>query len=260
MSEKVKSVIINKEICVGCGKCVSDCVSEKLQLENGKAVFRYEKCLECGHCYAICPVGAVSLSKFPDVIDEKPYLLSEFDSDKLLSAMKSRRTVRRFRNQTVSDELIEKIIDAGRYSPTGTNAQNVSYTVMRDILPEAEKEAVKLFRFAQKAATPFSGYIKNISIDDKFFFKGAPVVILVNSSSETSACFASSYMELMAESLGLGVLYSGFFIAALKFSRKLSSMIKAEKGHNPVTCMVIGYPDVEYKRIPPRNKAKIYKI
>ena len=131
---------------------------------------------------------------------------------------------------------------------------------MREILPEAEKQAVKFFRTAQKAATPFSRYIKNSTIDDNFFFKGAPVAILVVSKGKTSACLASSYMELMAANLGLGVLYSGFFVAATKFSRKISSMLCLEKGESVVTCLVIGHPDVDYERIPPRNKAKVKRL
>jgi len=45
---------------------------------------------------------------------------------------------------------------------------------------------------------------------DSFFFKGAPLVIIVSARNEVDAALASSYMEIMAESLGLGVLYSGF--------------------------------------------------
>lgn len=60
-------------------------------------------------------------------------------------------------------------------------------------------------------------------------------------------------MELMAESLGLGVLYSGFFVACSRFSRKLRKLIRLRRGHKVVTCMVIGYPAVKYHRIVPRK-------
>ena len=60
-------------------------------------------------------------------------------------------------------------------------------------------------------------------------------------------------MELMAESLGLGVLYSGFFVACTRLSRKLRKMLDLPKGHKVITCMVIGYPAVKYQRIVPRK-------
>ena len=253
----MKPVIIDKEKCIGCGKCVKDCVSEKLGIVDGKAVFKYERCIQCGHCFAICPTGAVSMRDYPDTPEEKVVDMTALDSNKLLQAMKSRRTIRQFKDKEVSQEYIAKIIEAGRYCPTGTNAQDFAFTVITDNLDEIEKECVKFFRWGQKAVTPFSAYIKNSTLDDNFFFKKAPLVIVVSGKSTTSACLISSYMELMAESLGLGVLYSGFFIAAARLNPKIGSMLHIEKGYKPVTTLVIGYPDVKYERIPPRNKAKV---
>lgn len=256
----MKPVIINQDICIGCGKCVGDCVSEKLALVNGKAQFMYERCILCGHCYAICPVNAVTLTKYGEINEEKPVPFDIIDSDKLLSFMKSRRSIRRFTDERVSEEDIAKIIEAGRYCPTGTNAQDYSFTVITDSLDELEKDAVSVFRKAQKIGGKLSAYIRNSTIDDHFFFKGAPLVIVVNGKGKTSPCLASSYMELMAESLGLGVLYSGFFIAAAKLMPKISKKLHTPDGHDPVTCLVIGYPDVKYERIPPRNEAVVNKI
>lgn len=255
----MKSVIINENLCVGCGKCVRDCVSEKIKLIGGKAQFMYERCIGCGHCYAICPMGAVTLTKYGDIPEEKPISMTEIDSDKLLHAMKSRRTIREFKAEKISDEDINKIIEAGRYCPTGTNAQDFSFTVIKNT-ELLEKEAVSVFRNAQKIGGSFVKYIRNTTIDDNFFFKKAPLVIVVNGKGKTSPCLASSYMELMAESLGLGVLYSGFFVAATKFSRKIAKALNTPEGHTPVTCLVMGYPDVEYKRIPPRNEAEVNYI
>ena len=67
-------------------------------------------------------------------------------------------------------------------------------------------------------------------------------------------------MEIMAESLGLGVLYSGFFVICSKMSRKLKKLLELEKGYEVVTCMVIGYPDVKYQRIVPREDLKVKKL
>ena len=53
-------VIIDKEKCTGCGRCVSDCSKLKITLEKGKAAVK-EECFQCGHCVAICPEGAVSI-------------------------------------------------------------------------------------------------------------------------------------------------------------------------------------------------------
>ena len=154
----MKAIIIDAEKCIGCGKCVKDCVSEKLKIVDGKAKFMYERCIQCGHCYAICPTGAVTMSNYKGYEGEKPFDIAEFDSDKLLMAMKSRRTIRQFKDKNIPKEDIEKIIEAGRYCPTGTNAQDFHFTVIQKSIPEIEKECLKVFRFAQKTATPFSKF------------------------------------------------------------------------------------------------------
>lgn len=48
---------INKDLCTGCGACVSDCISGVLSIIQGKAHV-CDECLQCGHCIAICPQAA----------------------------------------------------------------------------------------------------------------------------------------------------------------------------------------------------------
>lgn len=245
-------ICINEEKCIGCELCVKDCPSSYLYIENGKAHTNTGGCLECGHCYAICPQGAVKMANY-DCTEETVVPMTEIPADTLLAAMKSRRTVRQFTDQAVEPEKIEKILEAGRYSPTGSNSQNVAYTILGSRQKEAEGICVELFRKGTSLPSRFKSFSERFNITDNFFFKGAPLVIVVSSSGGVNAGLASSYMELMAESLGLGVLYSGFFVMCTRFSRKLRKLICLPKGHKTVTCMVIGYPAVKYRRIVPRK-------
>lgn len=248
----MSNVLIDEQKCIGCGACVKDCVAGFLQIKNGKAVAREVGCISCGHCYAVCPVEAVTL---PDVPGDGGELVSltEFDSQRLLQAMKGRRTIRQFTQEPVSQEQIDMILEAGRYCPTGTNSQDVAYTILGSKQNEIEAICVNLFRKGLGAAGFISDMAKNMQVDDHFFFKGAPLVIVVSGKSATNAALASSYMELMAETLGLGVLYSGFFVACTKLSSKIKPLLELPKGHKVVTCMVIGHPAVKYHRVPGRK-------
>lgn len=245
-------IIIKEEKCIGCGLCVDDCPNGFLFLENDKVHTNRKGCIECGHCFAICPQGAVRMANY-ECSDEPIVPMTEIDSDKLLAAMKSRRSMRHFTGQPVEQEKIDKILEAGRYSPTGGNSQGVYYTVLGSRQKEAESICLELFRNGRKIAAPLAAFLRRVDINDNFFFKGAPLVIVLSGRDSVNPGLASSYMEIMAESMGLGVLYSGFFVACSRMSRKLRKLLDLPKGHKVVTCMVIGYPSVKYDRIVPRK-------
>ena len=245
-------IIINEAKCVGCGLCVNDCPNACLYLEGNVAHTTGMGCIACGHCYAICPQGTIRMEGY-DCPEEHVVSMTELPSDKLLLAMKSRRTIRHFTDAPVEPEKLSQILEAGRYSPTGGNVQNVAYTILGGKQAEAEAICVRLFRTAKKLGAPFVHFLKQVEIGDDFFFKGAPLVIVVSSKSDINAGLASGYMELMAESLGLGVLYSGFFAVCAKVSRKLRKLLDLPKGYKVVSCLIIGYPAVKYRRIVPRK-------
>ncbi len=51
---------IDKEKCIGCGTCVAICPVGAISLDaDGKAVIDKEKCINCGACKATCPVDAI---------------------------------------------------------------------------------------------------------------------------------------------------------------------------------------------------------
>lgn len=49
---------IDKEKCLGCGACASECPVEAISEDDGKYVIDPEKCIECGACAGVCPVEA----------------------------------------------------------------------------------------------------------------------------------------------------------------------------------------------------------
>lgn len=253
------NIVIDSTKCIGCSLCIKDCPGGHLRLENGKAVPNEFGCIECGHCYAICPQSAVSMNGYTDD-GGKIKNFSDFNGDELLQAIKSRRSVRQFKPEPIEPEITDKILEAGRYSPTGANAQDVRYIVLGSKQDEIEQECVKLFRSGTKLAAPFVKMLSKMNISDNFFFKDAPLVIVVSAKSNINAGLASAYMEMVANSFGLGVLYSGFFVMCSKISSKIKKSLKLSNGEKVVSCMVIGYPNVKYHRIAPRKPLNVTKL
>ncbi len=44
--------------CVGCGACVNVCPVGAISIRDGKASINADICISCGGCAGICPVGA----------------------------------------------------------------------------------------------------------------------------------------------------------------------------------------------------------
>ncbi|MDO5521513.1 MAG: nitroreductase family protein [bacterium] len=268
---------VNSEKCIACKQCIKDCPTSIISLQNEKARINEEgHCLKCGHCLAVCPVEAIETDDYS--MDQViPYDKSSFtvEADTLLNFIRFRRSIRRFKDKEVEQEKIQKIIEAGRYTQTGTNSQDVSYIIVHDKLDELKTliyEALKakgdyilanltpeteyLKTYATMWVTMYQAYKEDPINNDRIFFH-APYAIFVSSPSALNAGLASSNMELMTDALGLGTFFSGFSVLAANDNKKILDLLQIEEGTPLVSCLVIGYPDVTYKRTTPRREANV---
>ena len=98
-----KKITINKERCIHCGLCIQDCITGCLEFDEG-CFPKYKngganKCIACQHCMAICPKGALAFgSRNPDDSDKVTY----GNSEELLGIIKSRRSIREYKNENIS--------------------------------------------------------------------------------------------------------------------------------------------------------------
>jgi ferredoxin len=58
-------MIIDQELCVGCGTCVFTCTVEAIRLKEDKAEIDRDGCVECGNCLRVgeCPTSALQQDK-----------------------------------------------------------------------------------------------------------------------------------------------------------------------------------------------------
>jgi Pyruvate/2-oxoacid:ferredoxin oxidoreductase delta subunit len=56
---------VDRDACVGCGKCAGRCAFEAVRVEKGKSVVDAQRCVGCGQCCATCPSDAIHLERRP---------------------------------------------------------------------------------------------------------------------------------------------------------------------------------------------------
>ena len=78
--------------------------------------------------------------------------------------------------------------------------------------------------------------------------------MIVVSSAINAPCanvdpiIALSYVELYAQSLGIGTCWCGFAQSCFKILPRLSKMVDIPDGYKPVYVMLLGNPAVDYHR------------
>lgn len=130
------------------------------------------------------------------------------------TAILSRRSCRRYRSALPEHSLLEEVIEAGRYAPSGSNSQRCHFTVVCEprVLTELAQLVKKIFAgmsYDENSYISLKNSIRAAQQGDYVFHYHAPVLVIVSSqpgygnAMADSAC-ALENMMLMAHALGLG--------------------------------------------------------
>jgi nitroreductase len=115
----------------------------------------------------------------------------------LLEFLKSRRSIRAFKSEQITDEELDAVLDAGVYAPTGMGTQSPVIVAVQD--RETKGQLLRM-----NARIIGSG-------DDPYY--GAPTVLLVFGSKGTvpyyleDSCNVLTYLLLAAHAVGLGAVW-----------------------------------------------------
>lgn len=269
----MEPVIIDYDICNKDGICSDVCPRKLIMMKEGAPVpidGIENYCIRCGHCLAVCPKGAIS------VYGSKPAECLKMDKiqratyGQLDHLMKSRRSIRVYKQKPVEKRIIQKIMDTCRYSPTGSNAQQVNWIIATDKnkIKKLAQLTIDWMKEAMASKHPLSTELPMASFIDSWergedrIFRGAPLVLMSHSpelgSLPLESCvIAMTYFDLVAASLGLGTCWVGVFMVAAAEHPSIKRTLEIPTDHRLYGTMVVGYPKYAYQRIPDRNQPQM---
>ncbi len=265
------SLQVNQELCTRCGVCSEVCPTGVLDLENAGPKLIYPPgCIACGHCVAACPEAALDHPKAP-LANQTPLehfpVLEPFTAAAFL---RSRRSIRSYRNQAVPKEKILELLEIARFAPTGGNSQGLSYLVIDNplVLKEITGATVDWMEEQMKSGAEWGQrYASVVSVYRKtgadVILRGAPCLIVATAPAgfaigHDNARFALEYVELYATALGLGTCWAGFVeICAASNFAPLREAMKLPAGTVVAGAMMVGYPKYAYRRLVDRNPLKV---
>lgn len=259
---------VNKKMCSGDGKCSKVCPLGIIGFNNGIPEVSKESqglCQKCGHCVAACPAGAITAP------GQNPENCVSLDSklnispDSARQFLKSRRSIRCYTTEQPSKRVIEDIITTCSYGASGHNSQPLSFLAVNS--PERVKaitaETVNWMKWMDEnqkevADKMFLGTIvHSFERGADLISRKAPSLVLImahkdNPYGPSAGGNAAASFELAAKSHGLGSCFAGYIQLAAAHWPPLQELLKTGE-NNVLSVMLLGYPDVEYYRIPERN-------
>ncbi|MCU0595840.1 MAG: nitroreductase family protein [Desulfobacterota bacterium] len=267
-------LIIDETKCKRDGICVRECPMVILQQKDGNGIPEMVPggeavCNRCGHCVAVCAEGALSHAEVP--IDHSPWIKKDLtiSEEQAVQFLRSRRSIRFFKNRPVEKEKLQRLIEIARYAPSGGNSQLVEWTVFTDadkIRDIAGVTVEWLRRRVEKAPEAVPPYIPMMirawDMGYNSVTWSAPALIVASAPKEATTgmvdvSLALCYLELAAQTLGLGTCWAGVVEGALQWSAEARESVGLPDGHPYHFPMMIGYPKRTYSRLPERKAPKI---
>ena len=181
--------------------------------------------------------------------------------------MKSRRSVRSYKNQDVPAEKIAKLTEMLAYPPTGGNIKTLHFS----IVGTAEKmQAIRKFTYEKVLESDIESPVIKFAKDGynngkDIIYRGASsiVAVSVDKSKAIPGCenadpiIAMSYLELYAQSLGLGTVWCDLALTIAQLIPEVRALLEIPEGYTLNYTMLLGVPNVKYKRTVQREKANV---
>jgi nitroreductase/ferredoxin len=262
---------VDAEKCNRDGICVEACGRKLIEMEKADSVPALiaglqELCINCGHCVAVCPSGALALHTMRP--EDCPQIKKELliDLEQAEQFFRSRRSIRNYKDKPVERDKLNKLIQVSGYAPSAHNARPVHFLVIED-KTEVRRLSGLVVEWMRMTIKEAPALAKTLHFDRLVglwdgekdpICRSAPHLIIAHAAenarfAQEDCILALAYAELMAQPLGLGATWAGYVMAATTSYPPLMEALNLPEGHKYFGVMMVGYPKLKFMRMPLRN-------
>jgi nitroreductase/NAD-dependent dihydropyrimidine dehydrogenase PreA subunit len=260
---KPAQITINAEKCLRDGICTEVCPCNIFRPdENGLAHINPDNaalCIRCGHCVAACPSSAISLNGVSgeqlEAAPTKPPTFAE-----LSGLVKSRRSIRSYKPETIDTDELARLFDLIRWVPTAKNAQALSWIVLngKEKVLKLSEAVIDVFR----ADDRMSGMVAAFETGHDVIHRGAPHVAIAYGPEKYSwgtldAAVAVGTLELAAKASGYATCWGGFTTRAASLSKSIAHSLEIADDQKIFAVVMLGKANFRYFRIPQRDEQRL---
>ncbi len=265
---------IDQTLCKKDGICAAECPMAIIKWTEGEYPAPADNaqglCINCGHCVAVCPHGALTLNTL------SPQDCLPLDTDLKLSLahtehfLRSRRSIRNFKEMPVEKATMADLIRLASFAPSGHNCQPVHWRVIngRQRVKELAGLVIDWMTLAQKEnpalakAMHLDMIIGAWKLGVDTVTRNAPGLILAqgkeaNPMAPQACTIAMTYLDLAAQSFDVATCWCGYFLRAAIAYPPLAEKLGKDQGLKTHGVMMVGYPKFKYHRMPTRKTPKI---
>jgi len=238
---------------------------------------------------SVCPTRSIQV----EGLDYDEFVAlpeNEVDFSTLEEMLSSRRSIRSFKDKSVEREALDQVIRVSAMPPIGSPPTNVQVLVLdkREHLDELYQDTVRcwkklmqsmknpVYRVVSKRIAGTNQYhaltshalpsarICCASADDgkDVFTFDAPAIVLFH-GDKLGVCvvencwLAASYATIAAHSLGRGSIFSGMIPPIVNMNVDVKRKLGIPDENDVYSCLMLGYPNVKFKRKIPRKYKKV---
>jgi len=274
------AIQVDKLKCTACNVCVEACPQDVYELDEFAIPAYPERCISCGHCVALCPEDAVEHEAYPEGTIKVLGARKVPTAAALETLLRSRRSVRVFRDKAVPREVVEELVRRALSSyPSAHNLRPVRVLALANekVIKTVRAATVEWYRTAvRRLGNPILRTIYGALavkedrlgayalVDDMKrlveaydagrddLFHDAPVILVLHAPvaavmPRETAYYAAAQLVMMATAMGLGTCFVGWLTAAAARSEDIREALGLPEDHGVFASLALGYPKYKYR-------------